>query len=304
MKRHGLVLVLGLAVLAAAGTMGTVHAQISFSEGSIRFSPIELEAVVTSVIREHGIYADQMTFTVKVTNTGDSTTTIDVVDLWDDSEYGVISDTCLGTINIPPGETRRLKPCFVIHLTAAPTALTFNDVPVYDYGFGITIKQHVLPFRGDMCGDEYTANNSCQAVQRINHLIRDIEPEPLMCEAPMTTTTQPADEPADEADTQSPQLMAAAYHKIFGELVLSFDENITLADDWQGNITIGGVLVGERASNRMVGESSLVWISVDYTVKKELQDAHSQMVTIEAGTFLDADGNHNDRIIVQTVITG
>ena len=79
---------------------------------------------------------------------------------------------------------------------------------------------------------------------------------------------------------------------------------MTLVDGWQDNIQIGDTSLGESANNRMVGESSLVWISVDFTAKSELKDSASYVVTIEAGTFLDADGNLNDEITGQAVITG
>ena len=122
--------------------------------------------------------------------------------------------------------------------------------------------------------------------------------EAPLCEDPVTTTT------ITEPDTDQPRLMSAAYHIIFADLVLSFDEQVTLADGWQDNITIGGVSIGERARNHVDGASGLAWISVDYSTGVDIRDMEPHTVIIESGTFLDADGNTNDRIQVTPTITG
>ena len=140
-------LVLGLAVLAVVVTATLLVAPAhAIGEGTVRFAPLPLDVRVVDVVREHGIFADKWTFTVRVTNTGTDTATIDVVDLWNDDVTDLFSDTCLSTsTKIPRGETVRLKPCFVLDTTEVVAALSFSTVPKYDYGFGTTIKQHVVP---------------------------------------------------------------------------------------------------------------------------------------------------------------
>ena len=106
------------------------------------------------------------------------------------------------------------------------------------------------------------------------------------------------------ADAQKPQLLATAYHKKSGYLVLSFDENVTLADGWQDNIRIGDVSVGEKAKSHINDASILAWISVERDVRKELDAPGTLSITIGPGTFLDADGEPNDQITAQAAITG
>ena len=149
----------------------------------------------------------------------------------------------------------------------------------------------MAPFTPNTCA-ALVEDVSCGRTQNIDHLIRDMHPEPMTCEVP--TTTNP----------NQPRLMSAAYHATFADLVLSFDEQVTLVDGWQDNITIGGVSIGERAKNHVDGASGLAWISVDYAVRLDIRDVDSYTVIIDAGTFLDADGNTNDRIQISPSITG
>ena len=124
--------------------------------------------------------------------------------------------------------------------------------------------------------------------------------ETPMCEVPAATPPPTTTEP----DTNKPQLLSAAYHAIFADLVLAFDEDVTLADGWQDSITVGGISIGERARNHVDGASGLAWISVEYSAGLNIRDVTPHTVIIEPGTFIDADGNTNDRIRVTPTITG
>ena len=86
--------------------------------------------------------------------------------------------------------------------------------------------------------------------------------------------------------------------------MLSFDEDVTLVDGWQDNITIGGVSIGERATNHVEGASGLAWISVAYSTGLDIRAAEPHTIIIDAGTFMDADGNTNDHIQTTPSITG
>ena len=122
--------------------------------------------------------------------------------------------------------------------------------------------------------------------------------ETPMCEVPVATP------PPTTINTDKPQLLSAAYHTIFADLVLSFDEDVTLVDGWQDNITVGGISIGERARNHVDGASGIAWISVEYSAGLNIRDVAPHTVIIEPGTFMDADGNTNDRIRVTPTITG
>lgn len=298
------VLVLGLVV---AGVVTTAYAQ------EYETVHANIHAEVTDITMQRGVFLDHWVFTVKVTNNDSKEWIVGVSELWLENEYGWpdftsdelwVRNQCnveLTIDSIDSSDTGEVVGCFATTngvRAVPPTAVMLAGFSVDDD----VLFYHLLPFVPGEC-DYVFEEDTCQSVQNIDHLIRiaeresESEPEP-MCEVP-TVTTAP-----DPIDTQQPQLLTAAYHKIFGELVLSFDESVTLADGWQDNITVGGVSIGERANNRMVGSSSLVWISVDYAAQNDLRDARSQMVAVEAGTFLDVDGNTNGQIIIQAAITG
>ena len=110
--------------------------------------------------------------------------------------------------------------------------------------------------------------------------------------------------PEMDSSAQKPQLLATAYHKKSGYLILSFNENVTLADSWRDKITVGDVSVGDEAKSRINDASILMWISVERDVRKELDAPGTLLVTIGPGAFRDADGEPNDQIIMQAAITG
>lgn len=188
-----------------------------------------------------------------------------------------------------------LKTCYFI-----PDYLDTDDLKQLHIGYELVETQYSPYQRINTAYDKTVNLHNVDFQRHPGQHEADPKPEPMTCEVPATTTPQPT----IQHDTTQPQLLSAAYHTIFGDLVLSFDEQITLADNWQDNITVGGLSIGERAENHVDGASGLAWISVEYQVKRDLRDAESHTVTIEPGTFLDADGKPNDLITVRPTITG
>ena len=186
-----------------------------------------------------------------------------------------------------------LKTCYFI-----PNYLDTDDLKQLHIGYELVETQFSPYHRINTAYDKTVNLHNVDFQRHPGQHEADPEPEPMICEVPVTTTT------VTEPDTTKPQLLSAAYHDIFGTLVLSFDEQVTLADGWRDNITIGYVPVGKWAKNPMDGASELVWISIDYQTGVEIQDVDSRTIIIEPGTFLDADGNPNDLITVRPTITG
>ena len=105
------------------------------------------------------------------------------------------------------------------------------------------------------------------------------------------------------ADDTGLQLLLAGYHETFGELVLFFDESVTLADDWKDNITVGGVSLDKRAKDRMIDIDNMVRISVGDATNDDILDADSQTVIIKSGTIMDIDGNANEHDMIIKVVS-
>ena len=295
------ILILGLVVLAVAGMVATTHAQ------EPEYVPIDIHAEVVDIHIERDLFVDWWYITVVVTNNEQGIIAATVSALWLEDDYGWLTldgaedtgNACLGEETaafLEPDSTATILGCFpgikgsnpVAPKAISVTGVTWTGRVWSDEGFG-----HVLPFKDNACNRKQD-HQTCQSVQNIDHLIRaaerEADSEPMTCEVPTTT--------------DQPRLMSAAYHVAFADLVLSFDEDVTLVDGWQGNITIGGISIGDLAKNHMEGASGLAWISVDYAVRLDIQDVDSHTVIIDTGTFMDADGNTNDRIEITPSITG
>ncbi len=282
----------GLALLVVASNITAT----SYAQTEPWVTPLDVRVQVTDVLREHGTFSDRWTFTANITNRENEAITMDISELYlDVGQYGIAND-CISRngIKLNLGQTKEFTACFLANSDLEPTSLFMSD---YVFSWE-TAQVHVAPFVSGECA-KFGDGPSCGRIQNIDRLIRDMEPEPMTCEAPTTTTPQPADEP----DTDQPQLLSAAYHKLLGDLLLSFDESVTLVDNWQDNITIGGFSIGELANNLMPDASSLVWISADYTVYNDILNAKSHTVIIEPNTFLDTDGNTNDLITIRPTVT-
>ena len=194
---------------------------------------------------------------------------------------------------IPPGQTDTMKICYVFD----------NDVYNAD--------GHVLTFAAQT--HNYKVRDGVSDIVRFGIFVPP-DTNASTCNRIFGTTLclsvgefigrQYVPDTDPSADAQKPQLLATAYHKKSGYLVLSFDENVTLADGWQDNIRIGDVSVGEKARSHINDASILAWISVERDVRKELDGPGIFSVTIDPGTFLDADDKPNDMMTMRAVITG
>ncbi len=303
-------LVLGLTMLAVAGMVTTAYAQ------EYETIKVDIHAKVTDVHIEHGLFADWWYITVEVTNNNSDDIWVGISHVWLEDNYGWLTlgesdpeSVCYWEETTPildAGSKTTILGCLPAakdKTQADVVALAFSGRVWSGYEWSDAPFAHVLPVKPNGCdlkGDWQT----CQSTQNIDRLIReaqreaDSDPEPMTCEVPTTTTT------TTEPDTDQPQLVSAAYHTIFADLVLAFDEDVTLADGWQDSITVGGISIGERARNHVDGASGIAWISVEYSAGLNIRDVAPHTVIIEPGTFIDADGNTNDRIRVTPTITG
>lgn len=295
-------------MLVVAGVLTTAHAQVYESTHA------NVDVEVTDITIQRGQFLDHWVFTVEITNNDARPWNVGVNQLYFDDNVGwvetgtsefYVNNQCpiFGqTIDtVEPRSTLEIFGCFA----TTGQGQYLQPTGIWIYGLNQqdeTEFHHLLPFVSGECF--YTdETDTCQSVQSVKRLINTAEleagteAEPMTCEVPTTTTTT-------EPDTDQPQLLSAAYHVIFADLVLSFDEQVTLADGWRDNITVGGISIGERANNHVDGASGLAWISVDYSTGTDIRDASSRTITIDAGTFMDADGNTNDRIRVTPTITG
>ncbi len=286
------------AALAAVPAMLLIPALavpgLGIGEGSLSTIPLPLDAVVTDVVRERGVFADKLTFTLTVTNNGNAVADINSVDLWGQGESGAAPDRCLGPVSIHTYETKQLKPCFIVEPAAVPAALAFNDVPTHDSGWSITVRQHVLPFAGGQCGDGHAAGNSCQAIQRIAGLVRDAEPEPAVCAPPPKA---------------APAVGSAVYHKYMSDIILTFDMPVTLADGWHENIGVyaqaeSGAVRLDRLDpggrNMVQGSSHLVWLSLDFGDAQRLAGVTDMALRIAPGTIVYGDGDALESVVCGT----
>jgi hypothetical protein len=267
-------------------TMSTIP---SFAqESEIEWVPLDVYLEVKDITHEHGIFVDRYTFIVDVSNQGSETLFVDLGIIFHD--IGSEPNDCIRDeyYIIGPRQTLEITACYQIDDQLEPTAITAIG---YSRTFGINeFGEKVLPFIEGEC--MFTNSGDCQNIQRIDRLIQDVHPEPMICEAPTTT-------PSTVNESNTPQLLATAYHTIFGDLVLSFDESVTLVDDWHENIailaetnngTIGldGLDIGAR--NLMPDNSTVLWLSLDFDDVKQLDDITNITLHIRPGAITYGDG--------------
>ena len=246
---------------------------------------LDLEVKVIDVVRQHDQFADRLTFTVNVTNTGTTRHTIDNINIhgiWDREHLEFVSDTCVGSFSVRAGQTTELQLCFLVHPTHMPRALSFTELHV-KHTRAVAKHQHILPFADDVCGVKLGIT-TCQKMQRIHDLIENVASEPEMC--------VPARSPM-------PNLGNTAYHRYLHDILLTFDIPVTLADGWHENIRIyaetrtdsielDGLDMG--ALNLMPDDSTLVWLSLDYEDARQLNDVTNMTLRISPGTVTYGDG--------------
>lgn len=314
--------------------------------------PLNVDVEVIEIVREHGIHADLYLFLVEVTNHDDETLFVDASVLTLDS-YTYAENDCAYEywVRVSPGNTVTLHPCYYVFNTDSnPTTISIlgHGSSFADGTYGSS----VLPFVKDQC-EYWTDDNldvSCEAVQRIDRLIQHVHPESDACEIPATTraNTEASQLISDflqaihyleveeffaeyridtdliedvreletlllTTNTETPKLLSVAYHPIFGDLILSFNEDITLLDGWEDNISIAEASHQDHqplssnigAKNRMSGASSIAWISLPYGMLGDLQDVESLSISVAPNTFVDVDGNPNiKQVSMQVELAG
>ena len=248
--------------------------------------PLDVRAVVTSIEREQGTIANYYTITVDVTNTDTETLFVEVGYLWLD--VGDAENDCLpyDATSIRPGQTKEMVGCFLTDASQGLAAISFVGIGRSDTQLG----SHLLPFISGECQYTYSGT-SCQAVQRITHLIEDVEVEPVQCVAP----------PAEPAQTEDmPSIGSAVYHRYINNVVLTFDTPVTLADDWHENIRVqtetetGGMVavdgLSQYTKNLMPDGSQIVWLTLQYSdVVQPTSEITDIELRIAPGTIMYGD---------------
>lgn len=210
-------------------------------------------------------------------------------------EDGVLLENCLQYPKNEPleiTEQLQLKTCFFI-----PKHIDINDLGMLHASY--IIETRYITNDNVNITSFYTAipleTLKAKYVFESSLAPNDTDTEPAMCEAPDMVNAQ---------SEGTPRLLGTAYNPKSGDLVIFFNKNVTLVEGWQDSITIGGMSVGERARNHMVGASSMAWISVEFGTKYAIKDADLLSVTIESGTVQDAYGNINDLVTTRASIAG
>lgn len=275
------------------------------AEGQAAYRPLDIHVTVTDVVREHGNHTDRLTFTITLQNMGGKVISIEGIYLWDQSKRGSFTGSCVGgTVYLMPTETRQIEPCFAVFPATTPKAILFVDESQEGttHGARHIIQRHALPFASGVCGDGYVRDHSCQELQHIAPLIRNIEPEPIVCEAPA-----PAIDPAKDI----PIINSAIYHRHLNYTILTFDTPVTLADNWHGNVSVlaetgsGAVeLDGLDAGARslMPDSSTLVWLSLAYDDAKQLVGVTNMTLRLGPGTIMYGDGLPLESMVVPQVM--
>ncbi len=154
-----------LVVLAVAGGMSSTYAQ---ERG---YTSLDVQAEVTHVSRELGTFADQWTFIVDIANTDTEPLLVDVGYLYLDDGSWAPTD-CVDRLELRPGQTGELVGCFRVGAGLEPVSIDF----VGSSNKGDPIPVHALPFVRGEC-DAFADTVSCQSVQDIAGIIREVEHE-------------------------------------------------------------------------------------------------------------------------------
>lgn len=270
-------------VITLAAAMLVAAAPAFAQSDDVVLNPLDVSAVVTDVVREHGVFVDVWTVTVDITNTDSQTLFLDVSHLWTDLDSVENNCEALDWTVLRPGQTKELTACFLVETELEATGISFYGY----YRASQDVMIHLLPFTTGQCELAYEGV-SCQRIQRIDRLIEDIEPEPVQCVAPPST-------PTDDA----PTVGSAAYHTNLDDMILTFDTPVTLADGWQDsmsilatngtdNITLDGLR--STTSNLMPDDSTLVWLSLSFSDYRQLDDITALTLSIDPGTITYDDG--------------
>ena len=277
-----------LVVLSLSVGMAPVFAQTEWEL-------MNITAEVTGIERVHGTWVDEWSFSVLVTNNEARPmeillrTPIHI----DPSTYAIEDATLcfpghLEPELVHPGHSTTLQVCGIILSDIRPIGIMIDgNTDVRDIsGWG----RHVLAFNKHTCStvpDEVTC-----AVQSVDHLIRDVEPEPVQCEAPAPTSTMTGG---------MPNVGSAAYNTILNDIVVSFDGPVELAEGWRDHMTIraetadGPVDVDglHRLTTNVMSPGSMMWLALAFSDYQEFQDVAQITLLMGPGTILYGDGRTN-----------
>ena len=217
---------------------------------------------------------DEWTFSVRVTNNMASTITISP-GLGYLSDFSIVSDCpprslYADDVAVRPDGSVSLSYCFVAYQDMESGSVTIDgwmDPAPSDY----TTSRHFLGFDRDVCDSLLIDGMTC-SVQSITHLIRDVEPEPVQCEAPPQTPT---------VTDGMPDVGSAVYHTHIKDILVSFDGPVELAEGWRDHISIlaeNGTHIIEvdgmhQNTRNLMSPGSMVWPDLTYSDYRDLMDA-------------------------------
>lgn len=261
----------------------------AFAQEIPEYLPLDVQATITSIEREHGIFVDRWTIEAEITNTGSETAWLDLGTIV--AADSVVKNDCGSEFGqkTRAGATRTLTGCYTINSEDEPDYMSI-------YGFIETFRVAAIPFERGAC-DWVLEGVRCLPLQDIGPLTIDIESEPVQCEMPDMSAVEA---PAVAIQTDIPRIGSAAYHIYMKDIILTFDTPVTLADDWHESISVQAETetgtveldgLDARVHNIMPDGSTLVWLSLYYDDAKQLDGVTDMALRIGPGTFTYGDGD-------------
>lgn len=148
----------------------------TYADNHYVFVALDVDAEVTKVVREHGIFADRLVITVDVTNRDTETLYLDLGIVAKTTDETLTKNDCSGTdfARVSPGQTKEFVGCYVVHTNSG-----LMGIDVVGYGPSFAYSEyglHTLPFVTGWCEDLWD-DASCQPMQPISHLTQHVYPE-------------------------------------------------------------------------------------------------------------------------------
>lgn len=290
-KAHMMLAVVALAVLALSMSAASVFAHSAFTPTD-ELIPMDITVNVTDVERIHGSLFDRWMFTVSITNNNPQLIEVRlstaIARNFEGAAYCPTFPGNLASSVLAPSYTATHQLC--VFTDSGEELIELDIDGKLPYTSDRWTSWHVLMVDSRQC-ENVPDNITCSA-QSIDHIIRDIEPEPVQCEAPSQTPTTTGG---------MPNVGSAAYNTILNDIVLSFDGPVELAEEWRDNMSIraetadGSVeLEGlHRLTTNVMSPGSMMWLALAFSDYLELRDATEITLLMGPGTILYGDGRTN-----------
>ena len=211
----------------------------------------------------------------------------------------VFSNGCVsvigGTVESNDNKYQILEACFIVPKNSEITHVYFRGGPLWyecdtDIHFGC-FPELILPGR--------EPDRSVEMRYAIDNYNIDSQ---TMC-----TIYETADEPVISIDITS-----AIYEPKYGTLIISFDQPITLIDEYKENVILVGAYengttvqapVGAYARNHNpTDNTSIVWLSVTWDLEKQLETIQTLDLILNSETLVTVEDMLNTDIITSKVV--